>query len=113
MTRTFTIATAPALTLRDGFTVANNYEQYLDIERSIFAFRREGDTAEYDEDTYIIQRITFVRPDSNTHGNTYESAYITHFMNVPSGDHQDTDHQINVTVEEAIRLCFNSTTTGE
>lgn len=86
--------------LKPGWDVVNDTDFYLDIERNLFSFQRRCDSG---ETTYVNMRITFVRPAAYAH--EYQSAYIVHELNVPDGDHDVTD-QINVSVEEAMRLCF-------
>lgn len=92
--------------LKKGWDKANDYDQYLDLEYTPFSFQRLED---YDVEkgvgdlSYIEMRVTFVR---NTACTEFERAYITFLMNVPNGDHKSWDGQINVTVEEAMRICF-------
>ena len=92
--------------LKKGWELANNHDQYLDLEYYPFKFQRLSD---YDVEkgvgdlTYLEMRVTFVR---NTARTEYEHAYVTFMMNVPTGNHENWDDQINISVKEAMRICF-------
>ena len=92
----------PQVKLRQGWHAneCGSDGEYLDIERSVFSCTRVEDPE--GESTYVDMRVTFHQcaPDE------YDSAYVTFQMNVPSGDHQEGGFQINVSVEEALRLCM-------